>query len=422
MDNSDIILLKEACECGIINTDVSDTIIMIKKEKVSSVHSYTITAPQNASARWQTYIKGENGNRVKVSAISEKALYEKLYNHYFVMNAYTLKTLFSEWIDKRNEQGVSPRTVRRNINHWDKYYKNNPIVDKPICKLNAECIEKFFHESIKSYNLSVKELGNMKFIMVDMMKLAKKRNLISTNPMIDVDVKVNACRPVKKQNDTSRVYLPEEKEKLFAVLNDELHKKPNCSDAYVVFLLFKLGLRIGEVVALKWSDIDFDNKELHIHRMQTMDNDEFGNLRDCIVEYTKKKSPYGDRFLPLSKYEMDIFRSVALINSRNGYGDDEFIFCDEKGRTRYRAIDNLIRKCCNKANIPVKSAHDIRRTVASEMFNNHVPVEIIRNYLGHSDIKTTYSYILDNQRKSDTNKMILNSLNSLNGLMGTQVS
>lgn len=64
----------------------------------------------------------------------------------------------------------------------------------------------------------------------------------------------------------------------------------------------------------------------------------------------------------------------------------------------------------------MKSAHDIRRTVASEMFNNGVPVEIIRNFLGHSDIKTTYGYILDNKKKENTCRMIHNALSSMNGL------
>lgn len=75
------------------------------------------------------------------------------------------------------------------------------------------------------------------------------------------------------------------------------------------------------------------------------------------------------------------------VNKGYGYFKQDFIFCDEKGRTKIREIDNRIRKHCNKADIEVKSAHDFRRTVASELFNNGVPVEIIRNYLGHSDIK-----------------------------------
>ena len=262
----------------------------------------------------------------------------------------------------------------------------------------------------------------MKFIFRDMMKLAKKRGLIKENPFQEVEVKTTACKPQKKQNDTSRVYLPEEKEKLFAMLNKELIRKPDVTDAYAVFLLFKLGLRIGELVALKWEDIDTRNSEIHIHRMETLKEAGNGSMKSSVEEYTKKKSPYGDRFLPLDDYTLELFQKVKGINERCGYKDGDFIFCDENGRTTIRAIDNLIRKACNHAGIEVKSAHDIRRTVASEMFNNGVPVEIIRNYLGHSDIKTTFSYILDNNGKAKTNQMILNSLGNMNGLKGTQAS
>ena len=50
------------------------------------------------------------------------------------------------------------------------------------------------------------------------------------------------------------------------------------------------------------------------------------------------------------------------------------------------------------------------------MLNNGVPVEIIRNFLVHSDIKTTHGYILDNKKKEDTCRMIHNALSSMNGL------
>ncbi|MCD8131529.1 MAG: site-specific integrase [Lachnospiraceae bacterium] len=230
--------------------------------------------------------------------------------------------------------------------------------------------------------------------------------------MLDVEVKLNACKPPRKQNDRSRVYLPDEKEKLFLALNQELLDCPENTDSYGILLLFKLGVRIGELTALKWEDIDTDERELHIHRMESIGD----GMKRVVVEYTKKKSPYGDRFLPLGDYEMDIFEKVKEVNRRNRYPDDEFIFCDENGRTAIREIDNRIRKLCTRAGIEVKSAHDIRRTVASEMFNNGVPVEIIRNFLGHSDIRTTYGYILDNKRKEETSRMILDSLENLNGL------
>lgn len=73
----------------------------------------------------------------------------------------------------------------------------------------------------------------------------------------------------------------------------------------------------------------------------------------------------------------------------------------------------------------MKSAHDIRRTVASEMDRKGIPIEDIRWYLGHNDIATTRSYILNNQGKQKTSRQIINALSEMNGsdvLMGTQNS
>ena len=322
--------------------------------------------------------------------------------------------------EKRRNDNVNIRTIRRNENHWNKYYSSHKIVTISISKLSFEMIESFFHECIRKFSLTSKELNNMKFIMTDIFKLAKKRKLIVENPMLEVEINTNACRPAKKQNDLSRVYLPDEKEKLFYDLNNEIMENPDNTDAYAIFILFKLGLRIGEVVAIKRADIDFKTCEIHIHRMETIREDSTGKLIPMIEEYTKKKSPYGDRFLPLSQYEISLFETVEKVNEDNGFHDDDFVFCDTVGRTKIREIDNRIRKLCNRADIDVKSAHDIRRTVASEMFNNSVPVQIISNYLGDADVKTTWGYILDNHKKEETARIIIDSLNSLSGFKRTQ--
>lgn len=82
-----------------------------------------------------------------------------------------------------------------------------------------------------------------------------------------------------------------------------------------------------------------------------------------------------------------------------------------------------LRALCARAEIPVKSAHDIRRMVASEMDRRGVPIEDIHWYLGHSDIATTQTYILNNQDKLETTKTIVNVLSDMNRLdvlMGPQ--
>lgn len=267
---------------------------------------------------------------------------------------------------------------------------------------------------MKKYPMSCKTLNNMHFIIKDMLKFASRKGLIKDNPYNDVEIKTSSCIPEVHKNDSSRVYNTDKVEKLFKAITYELSDYPENTDSYAILILFKLGLRIGEVSALKFSDINYTDREIHIHRMETLDIGADGKQHPVVVNHTKKRSPYGDRYIPLSDYEIDIFKKVKSINIDYGYKDDDFVFCDSDGRTKIREIDNRIRKLCNKAGIEVKSAHDIRRTVASEMHKNGISLEMIRQYLGHSTIETTIGYIYNNNTKEETSRLIQNALSNLN--------
>lgn len=419
ISNSELILLHEAISRDTIIPDMLKTIYEMKKEKVQGIHPYAITQLSGKDTRYQTYIADTiSGKRKRVTADTETGLYGKLYEHYFPTKVETLESLFPEWIKNRRNENVSGQTVHRNINHWDKYYRDNPIVKISIVRITAIQIEDFFHSAIRQNCLTMKELSNMKFIFQKLMKLALRNKTLVYNPFNDVEINTTGCRPPNNPSDSSRVYMPTEKLVLFTELNRFISENPESTDSYAIFLLFKLGLRIGELCALKWGDIDFEENEIHIHRMESSDdNNSERVLKTTIAEYTKKKSRYGDRFLPISDYELQIFKKVRSINEESNYKEDDYIFCDIDGRTKIREIDNRIRALCDKAGIPQKSAHDIRRTVASEMYSEGVDVEIIRDFLGHSDIRTTWGYILNNKGKAQTHRIITNSLSGLNGLI-----
>ena len=90
--------------------------------------------------------------------------------------------------------------------------------------------------------------------------------------------------------------------------------------------------------------------------------------------------------------------------------DEDYIFINEDGRRWQRGIDNTLRVLCREANIPEKSFHDIRRTVASEMYENGRTLEEIRDYLGHRDILTTQGYIYRLKRQSEYASAVHESL------------
>ncbi len=147
--------------------------------------------------------------------------------------------------------------------------------------------------------------------------------------------------------------------------------------------------------------------------METLDTGVDGKHHPVVVNHTKKRSSYVNS-IPLSDYEIEIFEKVKSINIDYGYKDDDFVFCDSDGRTKIREIDNRIHKLCTKTGIDVKSAHDIRRTVASKMHKNVIPLEMIRQSLGHSTLDTTIGYIYNNNTKEETSRLIQNTLSTLN--------
>lgn len=135
-----------------------------------------------------------------------------------------------------------------------------------------------------------------------------------------------------------------------------------------------------------------------------------------VVNHLKKKSRESDRYLPISEYELMLFDKIKRINDQYGYSDEDYMFVGPSGRYHIRAVDNRIRKLCRNAGIPEKSCHDIRRSVASLLHANKVPVEKIRAYMGHNDINTTWGYIYDVDSEEVNKNIMKNALKELNSL------
>ena len=412
MNNNKIIELQNYINrASIDDEDMLNMYNMMKKNKVLTIHKFKITPPAESGKRWMTYYIDEEGNKKKICKTNEQDIYDMLYDIYFVKSAkVTIAELFDKFIERRKMQKLEPATIQRYHDYWNKYYKNHKIVKKDISKITTNDIEEFYYSTIKEFNMTAKGYSNMSVILKDIFKHAKRDKLILYNVYDDIDMKLNCCKAQTKKKKTESVYLPHEKTKLFKVINEEI-KEQNRTNGYAIFLQFKLGLRIGELSSLKWIDIDYDEKTIHIQQTETMGE----NKKRVVAEHVKLKSMYGDRYLQLSNYDIEIFKLINEFNKKQGFRS-EYVFCNEKGRMTSRQLDNYLRTMCKNANIKEKSMHDIRRTVASEMYKNNVNIEIIRAFLGHSDIQTTYSYIFDCESEEITRNIIINSLSDNNKL------
>lgn len=393
---------------GIISPDILKIATNdMYKRKVLEVHHYKISPPTETCQYWQTHFVDERGNRKRVKSVSEERLFAKLYRLYFDKTQYTLEHVFDKREEKRRLIGLSPRTILRERQRFNKYVQNTKIAKCQINQITDTMIETAIYQTIKQYKLNPKELSSLLGIYYGCFRFAVKEKIATTNIMNTVDININVCSPSNVYTKEQRVYLLPEQQKILKESQKEFESN-NIVTPLAVQLEFKLGLRIGELVALKFSDVS--DHTIHIQRMETKDD----NDKPIVVNYLKKKSTQSNRQLPIGQYELDIIEQIKQFNERNNYHDNDYMFLNQRGRIHSKAVDYCIRKLCSNIGIEPKSCHDIRRTVASTLHMNHVPIEIIKNYMGHSDEKTTWGYIYDTQTQQESNDMIQKALLQLN--------
>lgn len=206
-------------------------------------------------------------------------------------------------------------------------------------------------------------------------------------------------RAIRKQNNGSKVYLSDEYLKLLELLEQEDNIESLC-----IQLMFQLAVRIGESVALKFSDIEYG--KIAIQRMEEKvveyDGTHFRNTGTRVVEHLKKENSCEYRFIPLTDKAMSIIAKAQALNL-----DSDFMFVRDGERLTARAIVYWLEKYCKRADVKYKSPHSIRRTTASLLHTAGMPLDMVRDILEQVDERTTLGYIY-NPKIEEENRQIMN--------------
>lgn len=91
---------------------------------------------------------------------------------------------------------------------------------------------------------------------------------------------------------------------------------------------------------------------------------------------------------------------------------DDYVFYSQGSRMTSRAFNFGLEKVCRYANIPVRTSHKIRKTVASLLCDNNVPLEEIQKMLGHTNLATTLAYLYNPQTSKETEALIEKALST----------
>ena len=375
---SDAELLKFAIENGMIDTAlVQEKIEMHKREEMLAKHPYEIY--QGKDGKWYTYLPDDKKGRVKIKRNEKYQVQDKVIEYWKSLEErITVEDIFNEWsTDKLSREEISKSTYDRYIQDFSKYFAK--IRNIEVKYITEDFLEDFVKNIIHEFSMSVKCYSNCRTLIYGIFKRAKKKKLISfsvTESIKDMEISKKSFKKTIVRAD-EQVFLCGEKE----AVERYLEKNPDIINLGIL-LMFKTGVRIGELATFKRSDVD--NYTLFINRTETRYKDENG--KDCFEVKDFPKSEAGVRYAIIPEKYKWILNDILRINP-NG----EFLF--EKGngnRIRTYEFRRRLYNVCDKCKMEKrKSPHKIRKTYGTILLDGNVRESTILETMGHTDISMT---------------------------------
>ena len=406
-------LLLKHLECANMSPESLDSLVErikedMKRKEILEKHKPPIK--QLSSGKWYTRIDGR-----RIERIDRKSLEDTVYKHY-TKPKDTLASIYPAFIECRKFE-VKPTTWKKDMVYFDTYIKGSPIAGIPIEKLRIDDGYKFL-----KYCFTIKpDMKKMYWRNVlgcinQMMMYAINRDIIIRNPFANLKPDNDLFSPPTETRDGDAVFTRAEQDKVCELAYEDADRL-SCAIPLGIPLLFNLGLRDGELCPLKWSDLEEGPRGQYIHiqrEMVTGINDKGKNCGIKILPHCKTKA--GDRRLQLSKTARKIFGMIKDYNEKMGLPTciDDFIFLRiRKGEVKNctpRCFEARLRKYCKNAGMEVlKSPHDVRRTVLTNLYMMGMPLRKIQAFAGHSSVQQTMDYI----RIADDNDDVIAYLDKL---------
>lgn len=353
--------------------------------------------------RWYTYLPDEKRGKVLKKRTSKESIEEIVIEYYKDKEEHpTVKTEFFDWLNKKYELAeISKGTYDRYIDDYKRFIKGKDIEFMKISSLTESYLEDFIKATIKNEKLTSKGYSKLRLIIRGMLKHAKKLGHTSISQYEffgDLELSRSIFEKHIK-NKELEVFSEEEIE----ILSSYLIEHRNIQNLGIL-LAFQTGVRVGELCAIKKSDIV--GQTIHIQRTEVKYKDEkTGEQNRFIKEFPKSES--GDRYIIITPKAI---RYLHLIYSLNQNG--EFLF-EKHGKRIYAcSFDYHIRKACRECNIPVRSMHKVRKTYGTTLLDGNVDESLIMSQMGHSDIKCTKQYYyFSNKNNTKKEEQIRKALN-----------
>ncbi len=274
---------------------------------------------------------------------------------------------YIKWYEKRRKKSTVKK-LKGTINRYIRpYFKNKFIQD-----ISRRDISRF-HDYLLDKNLAI---STAKSIHKDLSAIFNYA--ITEMGYLTVNV-ASEVGNIDAQEDNRLNYWTLEEFKVFLKVVDNLKYEA------LFMLLFFSGVRVGELLALTWQDIDFDNKTIDI------------NKRYYNTEIDTPKTKSSIRVIKIPQHTLNILARYKLQTKPK---TDYVIFGDFYKPMNQSSVNQQFYKYRKSSNLKEIRLHDFRHSHASYLINNGYDIQIVSKRLGHHKVSTTldiYSHLYPNK-------------------------
>lgn len=281
---------------------------------------------------------------------------------------------------------VRPQTYRGRVAMIQKHFQN--LWKSELSAITPEMVMKWKNQLRDRQSLSNEYVRKICGLCHRIFSLAMDMKLLPTNP---AEV-LKKTKFLRNEQRTLNFWTLDEFQKVVTSFDQtDTHEVWGLS---VLSFLFLSGLRIGEAQALEWKDLDFKSQLVHVTKTMI-----YHNAHDFHTDQPKTKASI--RKVALSA---DCLRQLERWHEcqKHSIGTCRYVFSTTGIPMNRTVVERLIRRKAMQAMVPIIRIHDLRHSHASLLIEQGANPLLVRDRLGHSDVKITlqiYGHMYPNRDK-----------------------
>ena len=330
---------------------------------------------------------------------------------------------------------ISTKTELRRTTYTNYVYMYNRFVresfgKKKIAQVKYSEVVQFYQHLLNEKDLQINTLETIHTVLHPTFQLAVRDNIIRTNPTDGVMADIK-----RKSKKTSGIRHALTKEQQKAFLDYCRNSRTYWHWAALFTVMLGTGCRVGEIIGLRWEDLDMDKRLININHSVTYYSRDYKGHRASEFAVSLPKTEAGIRdvpmmdsvyyaFLELQDQEMLLGPCKSTVD-----GMTNFIFANRFRRIHNpQAINRAIRRITENYNaeevvkakkehrepviLPHFSCHHMRHTFCTRFCEQETNVKVIQAVMGHADITTTMNIYAEvtNSTKTDSISKLSKSL------------